>query len=117
MLVISNNCCGGRLYQQTNQQFNNPFIWMVCPYDSLYYVMENFYKINWFDYMIEKSKIKPNTYVIVIEDKIELHFVHYFFDSNADTIIQQKKFDTEYDTLLLLYISQRKIQIKNGTCF
>lgn len=95
MLVISNNCCGGRLYQQTNNKFNNPFTWMVAPYDSIYHTMVNFDKINWFNYDFEPSKLRPNTFIIKVENIIELHYVHYKFDPNAKSIIQEKKFDVE----------------------
>ena len=95
MLVISNNCCGGRFYQQTNMKFNNPFIWMICPYDSIIYTMNNFDKMNWFNYEFEKSKLRENTYIIKVENNIEIHYVHYKFDSNANSIIQEKKFDKE----------------------
>ena len=95
MFVISNNCCGGRLYQQTNQQFNNPFIWMIASYDSIYEVMNNFKNINWYNYEMDKSKLKPNTFIIRIENKIEINYVHYIFDPKADQIIQKKTFDKE----------------------
>lgn len=91
MLVISNNCCGGRFYQQTNMKFNNPFIWMICPYDSIIYIMNNFDKIDWFNYEFEKSKLKENTFIIKVENNIEIHYVHYKFDPNANSIIQEKK--------------------------
>lgn len=95
MLVISNNCCGGRLYQQTNTKFNNPFIWAVVPYDSIIYVMNNFEKINWFDYDFEKSKLRQNTFILKVENNIEFHYVHYKYDPKAKSIIQEKKFDKE----------------------
>lgn len=95
MLVISNNCCGGRLYQKTNHKFNNPFIWMIASYDSIFKVLKDFDKINWFDYELDKSKIKPYTYTIRIEKCIELNYVHYIFDPKATQIIQKKSFDVE----------------------
>ena len=90
MFVIANNCCGGRLYQETNTQFNNPFIWMVLPYDSVMYIMKNFNKINWYNYEFEKSKLRANTFIIKIENNIEIHYVHYIF-SEKDSIIRQEK--------------------------
>lgn len=95
MLVISNNCCGGRLYQQTNTKFNNPFTWAVIPYDSIMYTMNNFNKINWFDYTFLKSSLRPNTFIIQVEKNINFHYVHYKFDPNSKSIIQEKKFDKE----------------------
>lgn len=95
MLVISNNCCGGRLYQQTNTKFNNPFIWMVSPYDSIYYTMMNFKNVNWKDIDFKKSKLRPNTFIINVQNNIDFHYVHYKFDEKANTIVQEKKFDIE----------------------
>lgn len=95
MFVISNNCCGGRLYQQTNIKFNNSFIWMVAPYDSIYYTMMNFGSIDWEDIEFHKSNLRPNTFIVQIENNIDLHYVHYKFDPNAKTIVQEKQFDRE----------------------
>ena len=72
-------------------KFNNPFIWMICPYDSIIYIMNNFDKIDWFNYEFEKSKLKENTFIIKVENNIEIHYVHYKFDPNANSIIQEKK--------------------------
>lgn len=91
MLVISNNCCGGRLYQLTNTQFNNPFMWCEVSYDSIMYIMKNFKNINWYDYDIEKSPINKNTFIINLENKIKIHYVHYIFDPNAKTIKKPAK--------------------------
>ena len=95
MLVISNNCCGGRLYQQTNTKFNNPFIWMVSPYDSIYYTMINFDKINWNNIDFQKSNLRPNTFIIKVDNNIDLHYVHYKFDPNAKTLKVENKTDKE----------------------
>lgn len=95
MLVISNNCCGGRLYQKLDTKFNNPFIWMVSPYHSIHYTMLNFDNVDWYNYTFEKSKLRENTYIVKVVDEIELHYVHYKFDPNAKNIYQEKKFDRE----------------------
>ena len=91
MLVISNNCCGGRLYQLTNTEYNNPFMWCEVSYDSIYYTMMNFDKINWYNYDFEKSQINKNTFIINVENNIRIHYVHYLFNPNAKTIIKPKK--------------------------
>lgn len=91
MLVISNNCCGGRLYQITETVYNNPFMWCEVPYDSIIYLMKNYDKINWYNYNFEKSQINKNTFIINVENNISIHYVHYKFNSNAKTIIIPKK--------------------------
>lgn len=95
MLVISNNCCGGRLYQRMQCQFNNPFIWMVAPYDSIIYTMDNWRTIRWNNIKIRRSSLRKNTFIIVVDDCIELHYVHYKYDANAKSIVQEHKFSAE----------------------
>ena len=95
MLVFSNNCCGGRLYQKTNTIFNNPFIWMVCPYDSIVYTMNDLCSINWMKFSLKPSSLRANTFILTVDDKIELHYIHYKFDPTAIHITQESKFDTE----------------------
>jgi len=107
MLVISNNCCGGRFYNRHNLEFNNPFIWMVCPNDSIMYVMNNFNKINWFNYDFEKSTLKKNTYIIKVENVIELHYVHYNFDSKATKLYTNKDTNEVYYCRIWEYINQK----------
>lgn len=87
MNVISNNCCGGCLYRKMNIGFNNPFIWMVIPYSSLKYILEHFYEINWKDYEILKSKYRKYTFIILVDKKIEIHYIHYIFNSQASNKI------------------------------
>lgn len=88
MLIISNNCSGAYLYKKLKCQFNNPFMWMICPYESFYYLMNNFDKINWEDYEFTKSKLKENTFCIKIENKIELHFVHHIWDKTKTSLLK-----------------------------
>lgn len=92
MLVIGNNCISARLYEQLNLEFNNPFIWMVLPYDSVCYLMSNWNSINFDKFTIEASKFKNNTFVLIIDGKVELHFVHYVFDKNANVPLKEQKY-------------------------
>lgn len=92
MLVIGNNCISSRLYEQLKLEFNNPFIWMVLTYDSVYYLMSNWNSMNFDKFVIEASKFKNNTFVLIIDGKVELHFVHYVFDKNANTPFKEQKY-------------------------
>lgn len=91
MNIISNNCCGARLYQVTNIMFNNPFVWMILSYDSIYYLLNHFTEINWLNYDFEKSSLRKNTFIISVDNKIKIHYVHYYFDPKAKTLIKQKE--------------------------
>lgn len=92
MLVIGNNCISARLYEQLKLEFNNPFIWMVLPYDSVCYLMSNWDSINFNKFEIKASKFKNNTFVLIIDGKIELHFVHYVLDKNANMPLKEQKY-------------------------
>jgi len=78
-LFIGNNCCGGNYYKLKNIKYNNPFIWMVLPYDSMYNLMLNFDKINFNNIEMKKSTIRENTFIIVIDNQVEIHYVHHEF--------------------------------------
>lgn len=98
MLVISNNCVGGYLYNHLGKPYNNPFIWHRMSYDSTYNTMKNWGNINWLDYEFEKSTYKPNTFNINVENKIKINYSHYLFDPKATTIQKDKKYDkSKYD--------------------
>ena len=94
MNVISNNCCGGMFYKMTHRQYNNPFIWMVCPYDSIYRMLTRFTSINWANIKLNESTMKPNTYVLTVDNQVDIHYVHYMFNPNATTLITRSNSDT-----------------------
>jgi hypothetical protein len=89
MLVIGNNCCGGMFYRLHKIPFNNPFTWAVCPYRGIKYIMEHLYDINWANISLSKSKIRKNTFVITVDNKFPIHYVHYKFNPafNVETVI------------------------------
>lgn len=98
MFVISNNCCGGYLYNHIGVKYNNPFIWHRMTYDSVYFIMRNFNKIDWLDYGFEKSTSVKNTFNIKVGNNISIHYAHYVFDKNASVITKNTTFDkTKYD--------------------
>ena len=98
MFVIGNNCCGGYVYNYLNEQYNNPFIWQRTTFDSMYYIMNNFDKINWNDYEFEKSTSKQYTFNIRVGNEIKIHYSHYVFDPNANEPIKDRNFDKKkYD--------------------
>lgn len=79
-LIIANNCCGGVFYQHKGFLYNNPFIWMIVPYDSMAVLMTQFEHIKWNNIKMFPSKIKKNTFIINVDNKVDIHYVHYIFD-------------------------------------
>jgi hypothetical protein len=60
--------------------------------------MKNWKTIDWLDYEFCKSNYKPNTYDIIVEDEVKIHFSHYLFDPTATTIQKDTTFDkSKYD--------------------
>ena len=83
MFVISNNCCGGMVYRMTKVQFNNPFMWAVCPYRGIKYIMEHLYDINWGNITLSESKLRKRSYIITVDNAFPIHFVHYKFNKKV----------------------------------
>lgn len=80
MFLISNNCCGGMYYRLNKIRFNNPFMWAYCPYRGIGYIMEHLYDINWNNFKLIESKIKQDTYTIMVDNAFPIHYVHYKFN-------------------------------------
>jgi len=93
MFIISNNCAGGWCYRLTNQKYNNPFMWMICPYDSIMYMLHNFYEIDWGKFELHSSPLKHNTFYILVDKHVELHYVHYVFNPSVTTLVNNHKAD------------------------
>lgn len=85
MFVIGNNCCGGMVYRMAKIQFNNPFMWAVCPYRGIKHIMEHFHDINWGNITLSESKFRKRSYIITVDKAFPIHFVHYKFNKNVNT--------------------------------
>lgn len=68
------------VYRLSKVQFNNPFMWAVCPYRGIKHIMEHLYDINWSNISFSKSTIRKNTYVITVDNAFPIHYVHYKFN-------------------------------------
>lgn len=84
--VIGNNCVGAYWYSLNGYQFNNPFIWMLLPYDSLYHCLHKFNTINWNNFRITESTWYKNTYIITVDNTVHIHYIHYKLNPYATTI-------------------------------
>ena len=84
-LIIGNNCCGGNFYQKKGILYNNPFIWMVVPYDSMAILMTQFSSIRWEKIALRPSSLRPNTFILNVDNKIDIHYVHHEYNPNYST--------------------------------
>lgn len=103
MNVISNNCLGGFLYKFNKLQFKNPFIWSAILADSMYALIKDWDNINFNDFELKKSEFHEsteqlNTFKIVIENKIDIHYTHYYFNKDKDKP-EIKGFDVFYNKI------------------
>lgn len=128
MFCIGNNCCTGYLYHKLHIPFNNPFVWMVLPNKSVYNLLSNFYHINWSNISMRKSNIKPNTYIITVDDIIDIHYVHYHLNPMAAKLTCIKSANRLQNHLEWKYIYKyivekyfervkRMVMLKEPPCF
>lgn len=95
--LISNSCVGGFIYRDNVRcAYQTPFIWNLIDFESMYYLIKNFQDINFKNYDIKKNA--NWSFSIIIEDKIELKYIHYKFDKNANNIIY-KDIDVYYNRI------------------
>ena len=102
MNTISNNCCGGWYYKYNNTPYNNPFMWSITQYDSIVYLLQHFYDINWSNIKMRPTTLlaAKNTYAITIDSKVTINYVHAVFNPKMrkPTVIHKPNIgnDVEY---------------------
>ena len=97
MNIITNNCLGGHIYRDVLKiQYKNPFIW--CFIEPFFVFIKDYSNINFRNYRLEKLNGKLERFKIVIEDKYELKFWHYWFDKNCE-ILTIKDRDVYYNKI------------------
>ena len=77
--IISNCCLGGALYRDYYKKFHNPFIWSVLLPNDVITIIKEYDNINFNNYEILPSNILNlnDIFKVRIDNKIDLHFVHY----------------------------------------
>ena len=94
--IISHNCVGARICQLKNMEYGNPFMWCIVPPNDFYYLYTHYNEINFKQIKLEKEK---NDYKIVIDGKINVYYVHYKYDANANTPIKKYDIDVFYNKI------------------
>ena len=96
MNIISNNCTAGFIYKNLlNTVFENPFIWCRIFNEDFLYLIENYNKINFNDFKLQRYTEnlvnKTNPFYIKVENKIDIHYSHYYFEHSANKPLIVKK--------------------------
>lgn len=84
MNIISANCLGGHIYRDLlHVKYDNQFIWTRIDSDSFIYLLENYEKVNFDNFILTKESKQLENFRIIIADKIKIQFNHHRFDKNA----------------------------------
>ncbi|REE27453.1 uncharacterized protein DUF1919 [Winogradskyella pacifica] len=119
--VICNNCFGGHLYEATNRPYNTPTV-------GLYFFAEDYIKFisNIEDYLKEdlkfilksrfeecKKEHKAKKYPIgVLSNNLEIHFLHYKTEQEAESKWNRRKERVEFENLLIIMNDQNRFSDK-----
>lgn len=104
--IIANNCIGGFLYKFSKKQFPNPFIWTSMYFEDFLFLIQNYDKINFDDYLIEKHEKDKRLFNINIENKITVRCPHWLFDPAYQNPTLVDKVNIKY-CRIWLYINEK----------
>ena len=115
MNIICNNCVGGRIYQQLNKQYSNPFIWNILFYDSYKNLITLIDKINFnnFSIKLKKEIIRDKYACILIDNLIEVHYIHYIQNSKYNIPTKHNNGVDIYFNDILSYANDKYISRLN----
>lgn len=103
MNLIANNCVGARLYEVTEQQFPNPFMWMTIPVNDYIDLMENYDSIDLNNPKFELEVYKQNTYktvLVTLNNHIKLHYIHYIQDDTKEKPVKELNTNILYKDII-----------------
>lgn len=86
--IISHNCIGARIYQIKGIEYENPFMWSIVPPEDFWYLYNNYNNIDF--KKIRLTKIK-NDYVIIVDEKLKIYYIHYRYDEKCKVPTQRIK--------------------------
>lgn len=80
MNIISHNCVGAYMYIKKGEIYGNPFMWSVIPPEDFFYLYNHYSEIN-FDKI--EIAFENNFYKVVIDNKVNVWYVHYKYNEHA----------------------------------
>ncbi|MBK0348154.1 DUF1919 domain-containing protein [Aerococcaceae bacterium zg-ZJ1578] len=105
--IITNNCWGGRVYEELNLPFNTPFIGLYLYAEDYLTVIKNLKQYMEMDlYFTQTSRFKQdydNSYPVGNLGGVELHFVHYSSEVEALEKWNRRKQRINYDNLFVKF--------------
>lgn len=115
MNIISNTCVGAALQRDCiKQEYANPFCWCTIDFNSMYYLIKNYDKINFDDFNLIKNE--NWRFSIVIENKIQINYPHYKL-GKTDKTLRRKGEDIFYykmwEYVVQKYEERKNRMIKN----
>lgn len=86
MVLISNNCLAGFVYQRIlKQEYNSPTIFTLMEPNEYISMIDNFENVNFENWELKNtSKELSNNFEIVIDDKYHLLHQHFYFDPTCN---------------------------------
>ena len=86
MNLVGNSCIASFITKNDlKEEFSNPFVWCLIDFNSMYYLIKNWYKINFLNYEI---KLTDNYITIIIDKNIIVKYVHYKLSNDETPIIK-----------------------------
>lgn len=121
MNIITNNCLGGHIYRDVlKTEYQNPFIW--CFLEPYFDFIKEYPNINLKNYEIKK--IEENSlkrFKLVIDNKYELKFWHYWFDEKSEKPIisdRNVKYNKIWEYIVEKYETRlKRINENDEICF
>lgn len=106
MNIISNSCVGSRIYQLLGEEFSNPFMWNVIPYEDFRELIVNYDSINFKNFTTTLFKTSTDSVAqTTFDGKIKVYYIHYHQD-NAYKSPTKKSIDV-YSNDIISYTNDK----------
>ena len=103
MNIICNNCVGARLYEVTNQQFPNPFMWSAIKWKDFIKLVSNFEKFDFNNPTFELETYLNNEYqtvLVILNNNVKIHYIYYIQDDTKETPVKENSTNILYKDIL-----------------
>lgn len=84
-MLIANNCCAADLYNSNHIQYNHPFMWCILMHKDIISLIDRWNHICYDKYELYPSTMVPGTFIMRIDNQIDVQYVHYFNRSDMPT--------------------------------